>query len=168
MRQHTTSIRNGLVGKVWYLLMEYGPSRKEHMPRFTLSVLKSCATSTRCTLCAYLQVAAWTNSPWKEVLKLLKEAFQHCLWRWVHHATLIQRQFTMQRLNLLDLLMTFHSPICLTHSIRFTPHLSDLYSTRLSLNLVELSLPYSTPALSWAIQQAATRSCDWHERIPVV
>lgn len=67
-----------------------------------------------------------------------------------------------------------------THSCRFTPpfawltqfvslpHLSDLYSTRLSLNLVELSLPYSTPALSWAIQQAATRSCDWHERIPVV
>lgn len=67
-----------------------------------------------------------------------------------------------------------------THSWRFTPpfawltqfvslpHLSDLYSTRLSLNLVELSLPYSTPALSWAIQQAATRSCDWHERIPVV
>lgn len=27
----------------------------------------------------------------------------------------------MQRLNLLDLLMTFHSPIRLTHSIRFTP-----------------------------------------------
>lgn len=77
--------------------------------------------STRCTLCTSLQVAAWTNSPPRVVLELLTEAFQHSCGQWVHHSTLIQRQFTMQRLNLLDSLNSFHSLIRLIHSIRLTP-----------------------------------------------
>lgn len=67
----------------------------------------------------------------------------------------------MQRLNLLDSLMSFHSPICLTHSIRFTPPFEWLL---LDSSLTQLGRAES-PLLNSCALLSYSAGCDTKLRL---